>query len=61
MVEQWEMCKVDSYYSSVSFFTPEGAKSFGFKDYLKNYDPSFKSHGIVEDSRLVFCKVLFEG
>jgi hypothetical protein len=61
MVDQWEMCKVDGYYNTVSFFTPKGATSFEFKDFLKKYDPSFKSLGIAEDSRLVFCKVLFEG
>lgn len=61
MTDLWEMCKVDGYYNAVSFFTPEGATSFGFKDYLKKYDPSFKSRGIAEDSRLVFCKILFEG
>jgi hypothetical protein len=61
MVEQWEMCKVDGYYNSVSFLTPEGATSFAFKDYLRTFDPSFKTHGMLEDSRLVFCKVLFEG
>jgi hypothetical protein len=65
MADQWEMCVVSSLY--ISFSTPKGSTGLRVEEFLKKYDPSFKSKYTFfgspspDDREVVICKVLSDG